>query len=236
MNFGDLDALEIRLGHRFAKRALLSTALRHRSSVLAIGENNETLEFLGDAVVQLVVSDLLFRAWPDADEGSLSRRRAALVNARSLADKAQVLGLGDLLMLGRGEEKTGGRGKRSILAGAFEAVMGAVFLDGGFAPAHEVCQRIFAADVLEPPGRDAGDFKTQLQEIAQQLYHETPVYQLLRTTGPDHAKDFESHVTIGGRVLGLGSGRSKKHAEQAAAREALARLDAEQGGPEASGS
>jgi ribonuclease III len=224
-----IEGLESRIGYRFAKAELLSTALRHRSSVLAIGENNETLEFLGDAVVQLVVSDLLFRAWPEADEGSLSRRRAALVNARSLAEKAVGLGLGELLMLGRGEEKTGGRGKRSILAGAFEAVMGAVFLDGGFAPAHEVCRRIFADDVMEPLDRDAGDFKTQLQEISQRLYRETPIYQLLRTSGPDHAKDFESHVTIGGRVLGLGSGRSKKHAEQAAAREALVRLDEERG-------
>jgi ribonuclease-3 len=233
MNDGELAALESRLGHRFSRHVLLSTALRHRSSVLAAGENNETLEFLGDAVIQLVVSDLLLRAWPGEDEGSLSRRRAALVNARSLADKAQALGLGELLMLGRGEEKTGGRGKRSILAGAFEAVMGAVFVDGGFAPAHEVCRRIFAADVLEPIDRDAGDFKTQLQEIAQRLYHETPVYELLRTSGPDHAKDFESHVSVGGRVLGAGSGRSKKHAEQAAAREALARLGEDQGSRQA---
>ena len=236
MSGGELESLETRLGYRFARRLLLSTALRHRSSVLAIGENNETLEFLGDAVIQLVVSDLLLRAWPEADEGSLSRRRAALVNARSLADKAQALGLGDLLMLGRGEEKTGGRAKRSILAGAFEAVMGAVFLDGGFAPAHEVCRNIFAADVVAPLDRDSGDFKTQLQEIAQRLYHETPVYELLRTSGPDHAKDFESQVAVGGRVLGTGSGRSKKHAEQAAAREALFRLDADSSCPQASGS
>jgi ribonuclease-3 len=111
--------------------------------------------------------------------------------------------------------------------------MGAVFVDGGFAPAHEVCRRIFAADVLEPIDRDAGDFKTQLQEIAQRLYHETPVYELLRTSGPDHAKDFESHVSVGGRVLGAGSGRSKKHAEQAAAREALARLGEDQGSRQA---
>lgn len=223
----ELSALEARLGYRFARAGLLATALRHRSSVIGTGENNETLEFLGDAVIQLAVSDLLFRAWPEADEGSLSRRRAALVNARSLADKAVELGLGELLSLGRGEEKTGGRGKRSILAGAFEAVMGAIFLDGGFAPAHDTCRRIFAAEVSEPLDCDAGDFKTRLQEISQRLYRETPVYELLRTSGPDHAKDFESHVTVGGRVLGSGSGRSKKHAEQAAAREALASLAAE---------
>lgn len=223
----DLSALESLLGYRFTRRELLATALRHRSSVLDPAENNETLEFLGDAVIQLVVSERLFRTWPQADEGSLSRRRAALVNSRSLAEKAVQLGLGDLLMLGRGEEKTGGRGKRSILSGAFEAVMGAIFLDGGFAPAHDTCEQIFAEDIRQPLDSEAGDFKTRLQELSQRLYRETPVYQLLRTSGPDHAKDFESHVSIGGRVLGMGSGRSKKHAEQAAAREALASLVAE---------
>lgn len=221
----DLAQLEERLGHRFANPALLRTALTHRSSVVTPAEHNETLEFLGDAVLGLAISDLLLRAWPGANEGQLSKRRAALVNAYSLARKAEALGLGPLIQLGRGEEKTGGRSKRSILAGAYEAVLGAVFLDGGFSAAHAVVSRAFAEDVALAPVEDGGEAKTRLQELAQRLYRTAPEYSLLRTSGPDHAKDFESHVAIAGRVLGSGRGASKKLAEQAAAREALARLE-----------
>src|SRR5262249_3093888 len=151
-----------------------------------------TLEFLGDAVIGLAVSELLVRAWPDADEGRLSRRRAALVNAESLASRAASLGLGPLILLGRGEEKTGGREKRSILAGAFEALLGAIFLDGGYAAASAIVTRLFSADAAVDPGLAIGEFKTRLQELAQRLHRKPPEYALLRTTGPDHARAFES--------------------------------------------
>lgn len=221
----ELLALEERLGHAFADRQRLSTALTHRSSVVQQGSHNETLEFLGDAVIGLVVSELLIRAWPDANEGQLSKRRAALVNASSLARKAELLDIGPLINLGRGEEKTGGRSKRSILAGTYEAVLGAVFLDGGFDAARGVLARAFEIDVAQAPVEDGGEAKTRLQELSQRLYRTAPEYTLLGTTGPDHAKDFETHVAIAGRVLGSGRGGSKKLAEQAAAREALALLE-----------
>ena len=230
MTDDDLAALEERLGHPFVDRARLRTALTHRSSVVTQTEHNETLEFLGDAVIGLVISELLLRAWPEANEGQLSKRRAALVNASSLARKAEALEIGPLIHLGRGEEKTGGRSKRSILAGAYEAVLGAVFLDGGFTAARTVVSRAFAGDVEQTPVDEAGEAKTRLQELTQRLFRLAPEYTLLRTTGPDHAKDFESHVAVAGRVLGSGRGGSKKLAEQAAAREALVQLESEAGG------
>lgn len=219
------DALEERLGHVFADRALLRTALTHSSHASGAGEQNETLEFLGDSVVGLVVAEMLVRAWPAADEGRLTRRRAALVNAESLAGKAASLGLGALLVLGRGEEKTRGREKRSILSGAFEAVVGAIFLDGGFAAARAVVGALFDADVhgIEPPF-EAGDWKTRLQELAARLSLEAPEYVLRGMSGPDHDRVFACEVNIGGRVLGEGQGSSKKLAEQAAARVALSAL------------
>lgn len=219
-----LQALEQRLGHEFADPSRVRLALTHRSSVAKQSEHNETLEFLGDSVLGLAISELLLRAWPDANEGQLSKRRAALVNEASLAAKAEQLDLGPLIQLGRGEEKTGGRQKRSILADAYEAVLGAVFLDAGFEAAQAVVARDFALDVTLPPVDDT-EAKTRLQELTQRLFRAAPEYTLLRATGPDHAKDFETHVAIAGRVLGQGRGGSKKVAEQAAAREALAALE-----------
>ena len=217
--------LEVRLGYGFSERSLLQTALTHRSHTAGAGAQNETLEFLGDAVIGLVVSELLVRGWPQADEGKLSRRRAALVNADSLAGKALELDLGMHVLLGRGEEKTRGREKRSILAGTFEAVIGAVFLDGGFGAVRAVVERLFARDVEVEPGGDGGEYKTRLQELAQRLYRSAPEYTLRGTSGPDHARAFDSEVSIAGKVLGAGSGPSKKLAEQAAAREALGALE-----------
>lgn len=223
MTDDELQALEERLGHVFADRTRVRLALTHRSSVAKQSEHNETLEFLGDSVLGLAISELLLRAWPDANEGQLSKRRAALVNEASLAAKAEQLDLGPLIQLGRGEEKTGGRHKRSILADAYEAVLGAVFLDAGFPAAQAVVARDFAQDVALPPVDD-GEAKTRLQELTQRLFRAAPEYTLLRATGPDHAKDFETNVAIGGRVLGQGRGGSKKLAEQAAAKEALEAL------------
>lgn len=234
-------ALEARLGYTFSERVLLQTALTHRSHTAGAGAQNETLEFLGDAVIGLVVSELLVRGWPQADEGKLSKRRAALVNAESLAAKAVEIDLGAHVLLGRGEEKTRGREKRSILAGTFEAVIGAVFLDGGFGAARAVAERLFGRDVEVEPGDDGGEYKTRLQELAQRLYRNAPEYTLRGVSGPDHARAFESEVSIQGRVLGAGSGPSKKLAEQAAAREALSALESaadpgrEKGAADASG-
>lgn len=222
-----LEGLEERLKHRFADRALLERALTHRSVGARGGAHNETLEFLGDAVLGLVMSELLVRTWPGADEGTLSRRRAALVNEQALAAKARRDDLGALLLLGRGEEKTGGREKPSILAGVFEALLGAIFLDAGLEPARAVIARAFAAEIEVEPAVDTREFKTRLQELSQRLYRTTPEYTLLGTTGPDHAKYFESRVAISGRVYGRGTGASKKLAEQAAAREALIALEGE---------
>ena len=224
MTDDELQALEERVGHAFADRSLVRTALTHRSSVANQSEHNETLEFLGDSVLGLAISELLLRAWPDANEGQLSKRRAALVNEASLAAKAEQLDLGPLIQLGRGEEKTGGRQKRSILADAYEAVLGAVFLDAGFLAAQAMVARDFAYDMTLPPVDDA-EAKTRLQELTQRLFRTAPEYTLLRATGPDHAKDFETNVAIAGRVLGQGRGGSKKIAEQAAAKEALAALE-----------
>jgi ribonuclease III len=221
--------LEERLRYRFRDRAGLRTALTHRSHTHAAGRQNETLEFLGDAVIGLVVSELLVRQWPDANEGQLSRRRAALVNAEALLQKAVEIGLGPLIALGRGEEKTGGREKRSILAGAFEAVLGAVFLDGGFEAARATVAHLFERDVEVAPEAEVSEYKTRLQELSQRLFRTAPEYTLLAVSGPDHARDFASEVSIHGRVLGAGSGQSKKVAEQVAARQALETLRAEAG-------
>ncbi|MBM4244484.1 MAG: ribonuclease III [Deltaproteobacteria bacterium] len=224
MTDDELQALEARLGHAFADPSRVRLALTHRSSVAKQSEHNETLEFLGDAVLGLAISELLLRAWPEASEGQLSKRRAALVNEASLAAKAERIDLGPLIQLGRGEEKTGGRRKRSILADAYEALLGAVFLDAGFLAAQAVVARDFAEDVVQPP-LDETEAKTRLQELTQRLFRAPPEYTLLRATGPDHAKDFETNVAVAGRVLGQGRGGSKKIAEQAAAREALVALE-----------
>lgn len=217
-------ALETSLGHRFARPEHLAVALTHRS--VGDARHNETLEFLGDAVLSLAISDLLMRAFPDAREGDLSKMRASLVNAERLAEKARVVELGRWLRLGRGEERTGGRDKEKILAAGYEALLGAVYLDGGYEAGRRVVDAHFADDLLRDvavPGHR--DYKTRLQELTQRLYRETPVYTLTAERGPDHEKEFVIELTVGGKVLGRGVGRSKKLAEQAAAMEALAALD-----------
>ena len=217
-------ALEDALGHRFVRPDHLEVAITHRS--LGEGTQNETLEFLGDAVLSLAISDLLMRAFPDAREGDFSKMRASLVNAEALAAKARRVDLGRWLRLGKGEERSGGRDKEKILAAAYEALLGAVYLDAGYEAARQVVEAHFGGDlqrhVVAPGHRD---YKTRLQELTQRLYREMPVYTLAGEHGPDHEKEFVVELTIGGRVLGRGTGRSKKLAEQAAAMEALAALD-----------
>jgi ribonuclease-3 len=231
MTPGVREALEAALGHRFARPEQLAMALTHRS--FGEGPNNETLEFLGDAVLALAMSDLLMTRFRDAREGDLSKMRAALVNAEVLARKARDLDLGRWLRLGRGEEKSGGREKPSILAAGYEALLGAIYLDAGYEPARAVVEAHFAADVVEHARLGQRDYKTQLQELTQRLFRETPAYTLVEESGPDHEKRFVSEIAIAGRTCGRGTGRSKKTAEQAAAMQALAALAREH--PESSG-
>ncbi len=211
------------LGHRFADGALLEQALTHRSlRVAAPAGDNERLEFLGDAVLDLVMSEVLYRDYPDSREGDLSRKRAYLVSTTTLAETALRLGLESRIRLGKGEEATGGRGKASILANVIEALIGAVFLDAGFEAASAVVRRLIADPYARLQGGEAlADHKTHLQERCQEEMRETPVYRGVGESGPDHEKVFEVEVEAGGEVLGRGRGRSKKEAEQMAAWDAL---------------
>jgi len=216
-------ALEASLGHRFVRPERLAVALTHRST--GDGAHNETLEFLGDAVLSLAVSDLLMRNFPAATEGDLSKMRASLVNAEELAQKARAMDLGRWLSVGKGEERSGGRAKEKILAAAYEAVLGAVYLDAGWEPARQVVEAHFAPGLArEPQAPGHRDYKTRLQELTQRVHREMPAYTLVEERGPDHEKQFVVELAVGGRVLGRGVGRSKKLAEQAAAMEALAAL------------
>ncbi len=222
-------ALEARLGHRFVRPEHLATALAHRSHASG-APNNEKLEFLGDAVLGLAISDLLMTRFPEAREGELSKMRAALVNAEVLAQKARELDLGRWLRLGKGEEKTGGREKTSILAAGYEALLGAVYLDGGSEAARRIVAAQFAGDLAAEAALSLRDYKTQLQELTQRLFRAVPQYTLIEERGPDHDKSFVSELTIGGRPYGRGVGRTKKLAEQAAAMAALAALAREHPG------
>jgi len=224
----DLASLESILSYSFQRKELLSLALTHRSFHFRAGEEqNEKLEFLGDSVLGLAMSDLLMRRFPEASEGDLSKLRASLVNARVLAAKAAALSLGQWLRLGGGEERSGGREKSSILASAYEAVLGAVYLDGGFAPAYEVVSRHFADELEEKSRAVLFDCKTRLQEIAQKIFKEIPVYTVVEAKGPDHQRLFISQVAIAGKPYGRGEGPSKKSADQAAAFHTLAILKLE---------
>ncbi len=211
-----------RLGHRFESPALLLQALTHRSleSDDPSETSNERLEFLGDAVLQLVVTEFLFTEYPRLPEGEMAKVRAACVNRAELARIARRIGLGAGIRLGRGEEATGGRAKSSILADALEAVLAAVYLDGGQLAARSVIMTHWEDLIREKatsPGRL--DFKTRLQEVVA-LQSKMPVYEV-EGEGPDHERVFSATVAVDGEVIGSGVGRSKKAAQQAAAREAL---------------
>ena len=226
----DLTNLAGLLGQRFKDPSLLDQALRHSSFAHenpGVGPSNEQLEFLGDAVLALTVSNLLVQHFPQGSEGELSRGRAALVNARRLAALARELDLGSYLLLGRGEEQQAGREKPSLLADALEALMAAVFLDGGLKAAEALTRRWFAPlleGLAESPWED---FKTRLQELTQARHQGSPAYRLLSESGPSHARQFVVEVRLGERTLAQGQGRTKKQAEQMAAREALETLAAE---------
>lgn len=229
-----LDSLEERIGYRFSERRLLVEAFTHRSFLNESSDktlvDNERLEFFGDAVLSLFMSHRLLLDFPTSREGELSKLRAALVGEASLALMAEELGLGSCLRLGRGEEQSGGRGKRSLLADAYEALLGALYLDGGAAAAKALIERQYArmAERTDPsdPGRDS---KTAFQEAAQALCGQVPRYVLLAASGPDHDRTFTVAAFLGEEQMGEGSGRSKKEAEQEAARHGLARLSSGQG-------
>jgi ribonuclease-3 len=228
-----LETLEIGLGYRFKDRALLEMALSHRSHAYEVGQDArssyERLEFLGDSLLGLFVAEWLYRDDEQADEGALSRRRQSVVRASTLAHAAGRLGLDEAIKLGRGEERTGGRAKASLLADVFEAVVGAIFLDRGVRSARAFVRRALKPALQETRGArwTPDDFKTRLQEAVQARLRQTPRYRIVSSTGPDHALEFVAEVRVARRVLGRGSGTNRKRAEQEAARRALERLNHE---------
>ena len=221
-----LEALDQALGVAFENPELRRAALTHRSYAFenSLSVTNERLEFLGDSVLGIVVTDLAYRAYPDMSEGMLAKLRAAIVNMIALADVARSLGLGQIVLLGKGEEQSGGRDKSSILADALEAVFGAVYLDRGLDVASDLIERLFRPR-MEAYVRGEGDrdYKTILQELASRSLRSMPDYRV-EDEGPDHQKEFTATVFLGGEAYGSGIGRSKKEAEQQAAREAYLRL------------
>ncbi len=223
----ELALLAGRLGHRFGDLALLDRALTHASEAnetQAPGRrDNEPLEFLGDAVLGLAVTDVLHRHDPDGREGRKSRRRAALVKAASLARRAEALGLPKLLRLGRGEEKTGGRQKAAIWADAYEAVLAALYLDGGFDAVRRFVDAEFARD-MDAPDSASEDPKSVLQEREQGLGRALPAYSVLSESGPSHQRQFKVECRLDDGSVTTGEGPSKKAAQQEAARAALAAL------------
>jgi ribonuclease-3 len=225
----ELTRLEDVLGHLFTTREHLEAALVHRSYCAEHPEAspNERLEFLGDAVLGLSVTDYVFHTYVDLPEGELAKLRASVVNAEALAALAGELDLGTALLLGKGEDASGGRAKPSILADAMEAVIAAVYLDGGWPAADALVLRLLGDRIREGAAGPGGhDFKTRLQELATRRFDQLPRYQV-RAEGPDHSKRFYATVTLRGEPYGKGEGRSKKQAEQAAARAAWQRLQSE---------
>ncbi|MDX1707608.1 MAG: ribonuclease III [Desulfobacterales bacterium] len=221
--------IERQLGYQFRSKELLAEALRHSSYVNEQPESdlrdNERLEFLGDAVLNLVVGHILMERYPHLKEGDLSRTRANLVNETQLATMARAIGLGSCLQLGKGEIQTNGMEKNSILAGAYEALMAALYLDGGFKTAFNIIENNFEPIVDQVQSTsDTLDYKSRLQEWVQEKRGSIPNYQIVSETGPDHDKTFRVSVTVFG-VEAQGSGKNKKTAEQNAARRALRILE-----------
>ena len=229
----DYSSLEATLGYAFRDRSLLEQALRHASWCNEHpGErldDNERLEFLGDAVLDLVVGHKLMTRYPQLREGQLSVTRAQVVSEAGLSEVAAQLGIGEWLLLGKGEEKSGGRTKPSILADAFEAILAAVYLDGGFDAAGGIVERLLAERIETVEFKGFYDFKTRLQETAQARLKATPTYRVVQEIGPDHDKRFVVQVSFEGQVWARAVGRSKKEAEQLAAAEAAFKLAAEPG-------
>jgi ribonuclease-3 len=218
------------LGISFKDPGKLENALFHRSYLNEAPEDvesNERLEFLGDAVLGLVISERLFKDYPELSEGKLSQIRAILVRWDALANAAERISLGDYLVLGKGEELSGGRTRPSNLAGALEALIGAAYLDGGLKVAQKLVFKLLKPDLDEIAAQGfSADSKSELQHVAQTRWHEIPHYSLISSEGPDHAKLFTVEVSVGDQVMGRGQGRNKKQAELNAARQALETLAA----------
>ncbi|OGY29585.1 MAG: ribonuclease III [Candidatus Woykebacteria bacterium RIFCSPHIGHO2_12_FULL_45_10] len=225
-----LEKLEKKLKLKFQNRKLIETAFTHRSYLnehpLEAAEHNERLEFLGDSVLGFLVSEHLFKAFPESSEGDLTNYRSALVNANSLARVAAKLDLGQYLLLSKGEEATGGRQREYLLANTFEAFLGALYLDLGLETAKKFVEESLLPNI-EPiiAQKLYRDFKSQLQEIAQEKLSITPIYKVLSEEGPDHSKNFRMGVFFEERLVAEGFGASKQKAEQAAASSALANID-----------
>lgn len=224
--------LEESLGYRFEDRTILERALTHRSRAHeapggVAGDAYERLEFLGDALLGFLVSERLMNDDPEADEGTLTRRRQTVVSTEALAQVSRRLGLGKALILGRGEDATGGRAKPSLLADAFESILAAVYLDGGLRAARAFVRRQLKGELARTlgetgPGTDA---KTRLQEMVQARWRLTPRYRIVSTTGPAHAHEFTAEVLVGLETAGRGVGSSRKDAEREAARDALIAIE-----------
>ena len=222
-----LTKLEQGLGYTFRNKALLENALTHSSYANENRErhlpDNERLEFLGDSILGFVVAEYLYRNFPDKPEGELTRIRADLVCERNLAEAAATIELGSYLLLGHGEEQGGGRKRDSIVSDAMESVIAASFMDGGFAAAKEIIDRLILSNI--PKGRPRNfDYKTAFQELVQRKKDQQIHYELTGESGPDHDKHFEVEVLLNGRAVGRGVGSSKKRAEQAAAEDAIEAL------------
>lgn len=235
MAFTEIAELESLLGHQFRDPRWLHQALMHSSRIPERAacepeESNEKLEFLGDAVLELIVSEELVREFPDWSEGQLSKSRARLVNATAISLSAQRLGVGKYLLLGRGEEKTGGRAKPALLADAYEALIAAIYLDGGLEAARGFVRRSLVEGAISVEAERLGhtDHKSALQEFLQSRGMTPGAYHVIAETGPDHQKTFRVEVRIGGQVTAIGCGRTKKEAEQSAAIAALIQLGVEE--------
>ncbi len=229
MNYFNLEEFERKIAYSFSDKSLLMLALTHSSYANEIKkgshENNERLEFLGDAVLDMVVSEYMYRTFPKMPEGELTKLRAAVVCESSLASLSRKLGLGRCLLLGKGEESTGGRNRDSILADAFEAVIGAVCIDGGIEAASAYVMHFMQEQISQTKTNFRSmDCKTHLQEVIQKTSKIPLHYAIVNEYGPDHNKVFESEVTHDGHVLGRGQGKSKKEAEQNAANDALEKM------------
>ena len=220
-----MESLEKKLGYQFRNRELLGEALNHSSYANehrgGLG-SNERLEFRGDSVLGFVSAEYLFREYPDLPEGDLTRMRASLGCGQGLYEVARELELGSYLKLGRGEEAGGGRERQSILADATEAVFAAVYLDGGIQPVRELIVRVLLSQA--PAAEERRDYKTTLQEVVQRRSGQVLTYHMLSQSGPDHNKKFLFEVCLNDESVGRGEGRSKKEAEQAAARDALEKM------------
>src|SRR5471030_924333 len=229
----EFEPLQQAIGYRFRDRGMLEHAMTHTSraneDVSGGVVDNESMEFLGDALLGFVVADMLFRDFPRFDEGQKSKTKAAVVSTAALAKQAERLQLGDHLLLGRGEEKTGGRRKQALLADTYEALIAAIYLDGGVEHAHAFIVREFTPlfDEMRRDGVTGQDYKSALQELLQSRDLPLPDYRLVGSVGPDHRKLFEIEVSVRGESLASATGASKKEAEQDAARAALEKLRSE---------